>query len=298
LSPVPRSAIDRAILSTLAYADIFDFPLTSAEIHRFLIGHAATQSEVERALAPDRLEKLSVFCSDSYYCLAWRSELIDTRQQRAGEAERLWPIAIRYGGLMGSLPFTRMVAVTGALAMNNPEPAADIDYLIVTQAGRLWLCRAMVVLLVKVAAREEIELCPNFLLAENRLEFGQRNLYTAHEVVQMVPLAGASIYRQFIRANDWAFTFLPNAAVSPDPMSGSAPTLRALTVPVEVALRTPLGGWLERWEMERKIAKLANQGADGAETAFSPSHCKGHFGNHEQMVLAAYGERLGLLELT
>jgi hypothetical protein len=281
----------------LAYADIFDFPLTLAEIHRFLISHAATQSEVERALAPDRLEKLSMYHSDSFYCLAWRPELINIRQRRAVEAERLWPIAIRYGRAIGSLPFTRMVAVTGALAMDNPEPAADIDYLIVTQVGRLWVCRAMVVLLVKVAAREEIELCPNFLLAENRLEFGQRNLYTAHEVAQMVPLAGASIYRQFIHANDWAFAFLPNAAVAPEPMRGRAPTLRALTVPVEVALRTPLGGWLERWEMERKISRLANQRADGAGTAFSTSRCKGHFGNHEKMVLAAYGKRLGLLEV-
>ena len=42
--------IDTAILWTLLYADIFDFPMTAAEIHHFLIDTVATREQIDHAL--------------------------------------------------------------------------------------------------------------------------------------------------------------------------------------------------------------------------------------------------------
>ncbi|MGH2582056.1 MAG: hypothetical protein ACRDFQ_04080, partial [Anaerolineales bacterium] len=39
-----------AVLFTLAYSDVFDYPLTVEEIHRYLIGHGARQEEVHDAI--------------------------------------------------------------------------------------------------------------------------------------------------------------------------------------------------------------------------------------------------------
>jgi hypothetical protein len=47
---MPTRQPDEAILHTLLYADIFDYPLTPAEIHHFLIAEPATRESVEAAL--------------------------------------------------------------------------------------------------------------------------------------------------------------------------------------------------------------------------------------------------------
>ncbi len=56
-------------------------------------------------------------------------------------------------------------------------------------------------------------------------------------------------------------------------------------------LRTPLGQWLDHWEMQRKIRKFQPQAA-GSDAAFSRDWCKGHFDAHKQYALTAYQTRL------
>jgi hypothetical protein len=48
--------------------------------------------------------------------------------------------------------------------------------------------------------------------------------------------------------------------------------------------------------MSRKMRKLGSQGARHVEAAFSPDWCKGHFGDHGQLTLQRYAERLQTLE--
>src|SRR5205085_8843103 len=115
--------------------------------------------------------------------------------ERASVATDYWHRAIHYGHIMGGLPFVRMVAVTGALAMDNIADG-DVDYLVVTEPGRLWLCRALIVGLVRVAALRGTELCPNYFLSERALVLHERNLFIAHEVAQMVPVAGLETYQR------------------------------------------------------------------------------------------------------
>jgi hypothetical protein len=206
-----RPALERAILLAVAYADIFDYPLTIAELHRYLIGAAATPAAIHAALNHDHAP-YPLVSSDGYVVLRGREAIVATRRRRARVAARLWPQALRYGQVIAGLPFVRMVAVTGALAMDNVDPGADIDFLIVTEPGRLWLCRALVVGLVRLAARRGDRLCPNYFLSERALALDEQTLYTAHELTQMVPIAGLATYYHMRRVNAWADAFLPNAA--------------------------------------------------------------------------------------
>jgi hypothetical protein len=290
-----RAALERAIVETVAYADVFDYPLTADEVHRYLIGVPVSRGNLRAALASGALIPTVLGHNGRYYTLAGREAAIETRRERSATSAELWRRAVRYGRLIGDLPFVRMVAVTGALAMDNVADG-DIDYLIVTEAERLWLCRAMVVGVVKLAARRGVTLCPNYFLAERALVLEERNLFTAHEVTQMVPLTGLATYGRLRQLNRWTESFLPNASGSPRRVASAQPRLRRTRALAEAALRTRLAGHVERWEMARKVRKLLSQSAKHAEAAFDVDWCKGHFGDHGQYTLARFADRMQALE--
>jgi hypothetical protein len=286
-----------AILCTVAYADIFDFPLNPLEIHRYLVGVAADRDDVLRALedgprASERLER-----RDGYVTLSGRTELVELRRRRAEIAAQMWPHAVRYGRATAAMPFVRAVILTGALAMGNVDAGDDLDFLIITATGRLWLTRAMVIgFVVKPAARRGHEVCPNYLLSEQTLHFEERNLYVAHELAQMVPLAGLDVYRRIRRVNRWAKRFLPNASDPPRPVEISASSSSSMRSAVELVLGTFVGRQLERFERRRKIRRFSAQRPDTGTACFRVDLCKGHFESNEQTVLTAFEERLRALE--
>jgi hypothetical protein len=146
----------------------------------------------------------------------------------------------------------------------------------------------MTIAVVRAADRRRVSLCPNYLLAERAMVFTERNLYTARELVQMVPVAGIPVYARLRELNAWVAEFLPNAAGRPSLAAPAEQELsasrRALRGAGELLLRTPPGAWLERWEQERKIRKFSRH-EQGQESAFSADFCKGHFQSHAQRAL-------------
>jgi hypothetical protein len=195
-----------------------------------------------------------------------------------------------------------MVAITGSLAMNNAESGSDLDYLVVTSPDRLWLARAMVVLLVHLAALRGDRICPNYFLSENVLALPEQNIFTAHELVQMVPITGGETYTRMRQLNPWINQYLPNAGEC----FQSDMYLRAMLPLVESRssfqsigedlLHSPFGSALEAWEMRRKLNKFEPLSVEHPEACFGPDWCKGHVDDHEGRTLQTFAERLELFE--
>jgi hypothetical protein len=291
LAPLTTEA---AILRAVLYADVFAYPLTLEELHRYLIGEAASLAEVQAALTDSIWLADKVQWADGFVRLLDRPELTDLRQARAAYAAPLCRAARRFGTVMAHLPFVRMVAVTGALAMNNVEAKADIDYLIVTTPGRVWLTRACAIALVRVARMFGVHLCPNYFLDSTALAQPRRDLFIAHEVVQMIPLAGHDLYWDMRTVNDWTQAFLPNASTMPQAERDCAPHGfgRLCQKVVELILGGRLGNRLERWERNRKLAKFETQlhQADSA-AVLDERQVKGHFDDYGSKALAAFKAR-------
>jgi len=286
-------AVRRAILVTLIYADLFDYALTGDEVHRYLIAQAASAAYVTAMLDGDAELRDHIVQTEDRFHLSGRRHLADIRRERVAASADLWPVAQRYGARIARLPFVRLVGVTGALAMNNARPDDDIDLFILAQPGRLWLCRLLVLGVVKLAARRGYVLCPNFLLSTDHLRLSERNLFTAHEVVQMVPLEPNAWYGAFIEANGWVKDFLPNAFAGGTPEARSSSPQR---LPVRLAaglLSARVFDPVERWEMQRKVRRLSTRlEQEGGSVAFSEDECRGHFAAHDARILAAYRQRL------
>ncbi|HUE97908.1 MAG TPA: hypothetical protein VMN99_01565 [Anaerolineales bacterium] len=280
----------RSIFHTLAYADIFDYPLTAPEVYRYLTALKASHDEVARVLADETL-----FAQvDGYFTLPGREQIVETRKRRAQVAAWLWPQATRYGRMIASLPFVRMVAVTGSLAMNNTDQGKDVDYMLVTAPNRLWTCRALSLLVARFAKLEGINLCPNYLITTNALELKERSLYVAHELAQMIPLSGMDIYREIRRLNVWMVDYLPNALMEPEMPPGfqQVEINTFFQRVLEIPLRLPFANRLEKWEMNRKIERLSREQSSSFESYFSADVCKGHIDRHGENVVTAFAVRL------
>jgi len=142
------SGLKKAILKTLAYADVFDYPLLKKEIWRFLIkerkeGELKTEEEGKGfSWELKELIKKSL-CKEKkgFYFLPGREKIINLRKRRQKYSEKKIKIAEKIALILRKIPWVKMVGVTGALAMRNAEKKDDIDLLIIAVKNRLWLTR-------------------------------------------------------------------------------------------------------------------------------------------------------------
>ena len=199
-------SLENAILETLVYSDIFDYPLTADELHRFL-GVSASRQNIKPCAATMK----DVSLKDGYYFLASRDEIVDLRKRRETVSRKVFKRAMFYGRILGALPFVRMVALTGSLAMLNLSKNPDMDFMLVARHGRVWTARAFAILLGKIARLFGDTICPNLIISEHSLEWPLHDLYSARELCQMIPIAGSDFYLRLFAANSWVESFLPNA---------------------------------------------------------------------------------------
>jgi hypothetical protein len=255
---------------------------------------------VRACLARSRWLADRVIQLNGYVALRGREALIARRLDRAATSDWLWRRARRFVRVLRVLPFVRMIAITGALAMQNSDAHDDIDVLIVTAPDRVWLTRALAIALVYAGKLCGDTLCPNYVISERALTLDRRTLFVAHEFAQMVPVYGLPVYDRMCAANSWIQHVLPNAAQpfqvqSEEPVG---PIGRSFKRVLEKLLAGRLGTWLENWEMRRKIRKFQPRlGQPDGDALLDRDHVKGHFEDYGGPVMRLYAERAAQLEI-
>lgn len=281
--------LERAILETLAYSDIFEYPLRLDELHRYL----SVRVELQQLLHALSSLNTQVGEKDGFYFLAPHESILDTRRHRETQSQKLMRHALEYGRILGALPFIRMVALTGSLAVLNSSRDADFDYMLVTAPGHLWTARAFALLLNRITHLIGHTICPNLIVSENRLAWPTHDLYSARELCQMIPIAGMDVYRELMKANNWVKDFLPNVLLDSDgkPSESHNQTIGFQRL-FELPLRGKFGARIEQWEMNRKIKRFSMQQGFGEETVFNADVCQGNFDQHKLWVQEAFEKRL------
>lgn len=204
------------LYAALCYADIFDYPLTRLECREFSLFET---TRIHKLPAGVMIKKVK---DQIYYYLSGREAIVSTRLRRASYAKEKWRKAIIVSKALCSIPTVALVGVTGGLAMENAKIDDDIDLYCVTENGTLWITRLLVTVFVSLmgvrrtprAKDVKDTFCLNMFttIGSMRIPKDERDVFSAHEVVQMVPLwEKGGVYRQFLRDNRWAKTYLPNA---------------------------------------------------------------------------------------
>jgi hypothetical protein len=185
-----------------------------------------------------------------------------------------------------------MLALSGGTAHKNARGGDDIDLFVVATAGRAYTAYTMLYLASTLTRRRGI-LCPNYLVDENHLQIAyHHDLFTAHQAISLVPIAGLDTFDAFVRANEgWVRAFYP--AYLPRPPGAtlsSSPVQRV----VEGLLRRSLGDEIERllsvgwrFHLGRRAAS-----APRPDLVLDPGILKLHLSDHRRRVLGKFAERL------
>jgi len=207
------SSTSKAVLRTLLYFDIFNHPLTAIEIHKYLHNKA---SSIENTL--DSLNYLLqsgiIVKKENHFLLNNNSNIIERRKKGEEQSLKALKTALKYSRIIARFPFVRAVFISGSLSKGYMDVESDIDYFIITAPQRLWLTRTLLVLFKKtILLNSRKNFCLNYFVASDNLEIPDRNIFTATELVSVIPTYNYPEYKKFLTNNSWSLEFLPNMAI-------------------------------------------------------------------------------------
>lgn len=138
------------------------------------------------------------------------SKLWAIRLQREKYSQKLFDQAVETAFILKKIPTIEAIFLTGSAAAKNAKKNADADLMIVTSPNTLWLTRALVYILLKMLKKFKNPICPNIFLDKNHLEIKNRNIFTAHEILQVKCLYDKNaVSRKWLTANEWVKEYLP-----------------------------------------------------------------------------------------
>lgn len=210
-TPTPQPTTAEAVLRTIAYADLFDYPLRLSEIHDGLLEARASRVAVSAAL--QRLQQQGIVSeSEGFFFLSDRRRLPEIRRQRNSISHRIIEHNHRILAMIKNFPFVRGLALSGALAFENGKEGDDLDLCLIVDSRRLWTAYLGLVLLTKLLGKRRL-VCLNCLIGAEQLEWRERDFFVAHQIAFLLPLSGAEYFRRFWAENSWSRAYLPQINV-------------------------------------------------------------------------------------
>lgn len=208
----------QSILSTLAYFDLADFPLTKEELFSFLWQPPTISYQ-------DFLNAIASLNLDSkfgYYFLPGREEIVEVRRRKLLISEQKLKIARRAAKIIRSVPYLRAVFVCNTAGSEQASEDSDIDFFIITEKNRIWITRLLVTFLLelfrlrRVGKRVKNKICLSFYVTTASLDLAKwrvadDDVHFAYWLNQMLPVFDPdNYYAKFLEANLWTKTYLPN----------------------------------------------------------------------------------------
>lgn len=140
--------ISRAVIETVAYFDVFDYPLTYPELYHYLWRSPNTTLE-ETIQTAKQLTQLVE--QGGFVMFHDRTHLPAIRQQHYVESELKWNKRRWFIRLLSYLPGVEAIFIVNTFSYHNVRPDSDIDLLIIARSNAIWATRFYTTLLAKFA---------------------------------------------------------------------------------------------------------------------------------------------------
>lgn len=226
--------LEKSIIATVAYYDALDYPLTGFEVFKYLINplHISKISGMSQNTEIEPLENINLLNvlkileednlkfyinqKNGFYFLRGRDEIVQTRIERQKISDQMWKKAKRVIKWLQFLPYIKIIAVSGSLAMYNTKQESDIDLLIITQNKRIWTTRFLITLFLQAIGQRRHgrktagRFCLNHYITNKSLKINFPSLYNAQTYAHMVLVLEneQGIYNRFQFENRWITDYL------------------------------------------------------------------------------------------
>jgi len=193
----------KSIIKMLLYFDIFSYPL-----HKNELVMTVNESFVLTHLLNELMLLGVVEQKDEWYFLSGKK--YTKRVVDKTNAVHAFKKAKTYSKLINQFPFVRGVYISGSLSKDWADDETDVDYFIVTEPNRLWICRTLLIMYKKIFLLNSRKyFCLNYFIDTNHLTIQQKNIFTATEVCFLKPIVNHELFNQFIQHNTWVNDYYP-----------------------------------------------------------------------------------------
>lgn len=292
-----------SILKVLAYFDLFSYPVTPGEI-LFFLDKEVSPVDLAKELEDLTHERL-LFQDGAFYSLRNDPALAIRRARGNRHADELLKIAGRISRRLYRFPFVRGVGISGSLSKHFADEHADIDYFIITSRNRLWIARTLMHCFKKFTylTNRQHWYCMNYYVDEDALEIKEKNIFTATEMITLLPASGNGGLAGFFDANNWTTRYFPHYRTRPKEAEGPLPTSfvkAALEKLLDNRWGDRLDDILQRWT-SRRWQKKEQRGERNVKGDRMSLQNGKHFSrpnpeNFQQSVLDRYNRRLHELQ--
>ncbi len=294
-----RSPLQEAVLRTLLYYDIWEYPLTLRELHCFLPVNGVDYDRFQALITRDGPGE-DVRHVDGYYFPATRNpEIVNTRKERERNADQLWRIARVSMHIIKRFPFVRGVFVSGDLSKNATTRQSDIDFFLVTSPQRVWISRTLLIIFKKVfLLNRKKYFCLNNFTAQDHLGLDEQNIFLATEIAHLKPLFNSNLHHEYLQSNQWIRKFFPNF----DTSALARPAVNERPSILQRLFEAPFflfpSEWLDRFLMERMQGIWASRypmvDKQTRHRIFRSTRgeSRAYAGNYQDRVLQIYRKKL------
>lgn len=282
----------------LIYFDIFQFPLHHHELS-LTTGTTALNDELEWLH-----QKQFIQADGGYYKLGSSNYDITKRVEIKDTLSKYFRKAEKYSLKISKFPFVRGVYISGSLSKGWADKNSDIDYFIITEPHRLWICRLLLVMYKKTFLfNSRKHFCVNYFIDTDHLAIPDENIFTATEICFLKPMINPGLYDEFIARNQWIYRHFSSLAHA----SGGAvrPLKNTRTKRMlEKLFAGRLGEWADKKAFQLTLRRWRKKFRDFNEEDFDLNmRSKKHVSKHhpqgfQKKVLDAYDEKIRIFEET